>query len=40
MKKTRMPPAHAANLVENGGNALCGVEVITLQVITLLPQSP
>ena len=31
MKETQMPPAHAANLVANSGNALYGVLVITCQ---------
>ena len=29
MKKTCMPPVHAANLVANSGNTLYGVQVIT-----------
>ena len=29
MKETRVPPAHAANLVANSGNDLYGVYVIT-----------
>ena len=28
MKETRIPPAHAANLMANSGNALYGVKVI------------
>ena len=28
MKETRMPPAQAANLVENNGNTIYGVSVI------------
>ena len=31
MKVTQMPLVHAANLVANGGNTSCGVDVIMSQ---------
>ena len=33
MKETQMPPAHAANLVTNSGNALYGVYGIVIHLI-------
>ena len=39
MKETRMPPAHAANLVANSGNALYHTQNTTWDILSSYPIS-